>query len=144
MPTRFCKQCGQPIPENSRFCTNCGAPVPMDAPQPGPTYAQSQQTSRSTMMADRPKSYLAMAILSTIFCCLPLGIVSIVYAAKVDNYWNVGDYIHAEESSRKARGWMIAAIVTSVVVGIAYMILIATIGFGALGYEGYDFLDNLY
>lgn len=77
-----------------------------------------------------------MAILSTIFCCLPFGIVSIVFAAKVDNYWNAGDYINAEDASRKARGWMIASIITGLTVGIIYTVLIM------IGAFGTDFLDN--
>ena len=144
MATRYCTQCGQPISENSRFCTNCGAPIPQETNETTePTYAQSQtQTqSQSRMMAQRPKSYLALAILTTIFCCLPFGIVSIVFAAKVDNYWNAGDYYHAEESSGKAKRWALAAIITGIVAGLAYTLLIMTIGVGALGL---DFLDELY
>ena len=33
----------------------------------------------------KPDNWLVWAILSTILCCLPLGIVSIIYATKVDN-----------------------------------------------------------
>ena len=32
----------------------------------------------------KPESYLVWAILSTVCCCLPFGVVSIVYASKVD------------------------------------------------------------
>ena len=140
MATRFCTQCGQAIPENSKFCVNCGTPVPaapneplyaQQQPQPQP---QPQTPPRPTTI--KPKNYLVMAILSTIFCCLPFGIVSIVFAAKVDNYWNAGDYINAEDASRKARGWMIASIITGLTVGIIYTVLIM------IGAFGTDFLDN--
>lgn len=134
MSTRFCIRCGEQIPENSKFCINCGAPVNTE-PAPEPTYAQQQQ---SRNMPLRPKNYLALAILTTIFCCLPFGIVSIVYAAKVDNYWNSGDYVNAEDASRKARGWVLASIITGVVAAIAYLILIAAMGLGA------EFFDELY
>lgn len=53
----------------------------------------------------KPSNYLALAILSTIFCCLPFGIVSIVFASKVDNQWYNGDYNGAMESARKAKTW---------------------------------------
>ena len=134
MSTRFCIRCGEQIPENSKFCINCGAPVNTE-PTPEPSYAQ-QQPSRD--MPLRPKNYLALAILTTIFCCLPFGIVSIVYAAKVDNYWNSGDYVNAEDASRKARGWILASIITAVVAAIAYSILIVAMGLGA------EFFDELY
>ena len=79
-----------------------------------------------------------MAILSTIFCCLPFGIVSIIFAAKVDNYWNAGNYIDSEEASRKARGWMIASIVTGLIISILYVILMAI----GVNTYGVDFFEN--
>lgn len=138
MTTRYCTQCGQPVPENSKFCVNCGAPVPTE-PRPEPSYATQQPQPRT--YTERPKSYLVWAILSTIFCCLPFGIVSIVFAAKVDNYWNAGDYVHAEDASRKAKSWMLAAVITGVVAGILYWILAIGIG---MNLWGMDFLDELY
>ena len=86
---------------------------------------------------------MALAILTTIFCCLPFGIVSIVFAAKVDNYWNAGDYIHAEESSRKAKKWALAAIITGIIAGAAYLIMITTLGIG-MNEWGANFFDELY
>ena len=41
----------------------------------------------------RPNSYLALAIISTILCCLPTGIVSIIYATKVNSlYQDTNNY----------------------------------------------------
>ncbi|MDE2407427.1 MAG: CD225/dispanin family protein [Xanthomonadaceae bacterium] len=48
---------------------------------------------------------LVWAILATLFCCLPLGIVSIVYAAKVDGLRAAGDLAGAWDASRKAKTW---------------------------------------
>ena len=48
---------------------------------------------------------LVWAILATLFCCLPLGIVSIVYAALVDGKRAASDLAGARESARKARFW---------------------------------------
>lgn len=48
---------------------------------------------------------LIWAILSTLFCCLPLGIVSIVYAAKVDGLAAAGDLAGAQEAADKAKTW---------------------------------------
>jgi hypothetical protein len=52
-----------------------------------------------------PPNYLVQAILTTICCCLPFGIVSIVYAAQVNTKFQVGDQLGAKESSDKARMW---------------------------------------
>ena len=49
----------------------------------------------------KPDSFMVWAILSTIFCCLPFGIASIVNASKVDGLWASGDYNGANEAARK-------------------------------------------
>jgi len=52
---------------------------------------------------------LVWAILATLLCCLPLGIVSIVYAAKVDSLVAAGDVPAAHRAADAARNWAIAA-----------------------------------
>lgn len=54
---------------------------------------------------EKPDNFLAWAILSTIFCCLPFGIVSIVYASKVNGLWYAGEYEEARIAASKARTW---------------------------------------
>jgi hypothetical protein len=50
-------------------------------------------------------NYLVQAILVTLCCCLPFGIVSIVYAAQVNAKVKVGDIAGALDSSGKAKMW---------------------------------------
>lgn len=58
----------------------------------------------------KPSNYLGLAIFSTI-CCQPiLGIVAIIYAAKVNDNWRNGFYDDAVSNSGKARAWSIASI----------------------------------
>ena len=71
----------------------------------------------------RPKTYLLESILATLFCCLPLGIVGIVNASRVDSRYSVGDYAGAEEASREARKWTIISVVVSLVLMALYFIL---------------------
>ena len=54
---------------------------------------------------ERPSNYLVWGILSTIFCCLPFGIVSIVYAAKIDRLWAEKDYAAAYNAASNAKMW---------------------------------------
>jgi predicted secreted protein len=68
-------------------------------------------------------NYLVQAILTTIFCCLPFGIVSIVYAAQVNGKVAAGDHAGALESSRNARMWAWIAFGAGLVVGVGYLIL---------------------
>ena len=71
-----------------------------------------------------PPNHLVWAILTTLFCCLPFGIVSIVFAAQVNSKWAAGDVAGAHESSQKARRWaMVSAIVGIVVIGL-YLVVV--------------------
>lgn len=72
------------------------------------------------MQGPKPSSNLVWGILTTIFCCLPFGIVSIVYAAKVDGLYNGGQYAAAVEASGKARTWAIIAAVVGLIVGLGW------------------------
>lgn len=56
------------------------------------------------------RSYLVWSILATLFCCLPAGVVSIVYASQVSGKQAVGDIAGAQDSSRKARLWLFVSV----------------------------------
>jgi predicted secreted protein len=96
-----------------------GTPPP---PPPAPGY--NQPTAGGTP----PPNYLVWAILSTLFCCLPLGIASIVFAAQVNGKYASGDIAGAQDSSAKARRFaMIAAVVGIVVNGIYFAVVLPQI-----------------
>ena len=70
----------------------------------------------------RIPNYLIPSILVTIFCCLPLGIVAIIFAAQVNGKVAAGDIAGAQSSSRTARTLVIVSVVVGVVViGIALL-----------------------
>jgi hypothetical protein len=63
------------------------------------------------------------AILSTLFCCLPLGVVSIVYASQVDGKRAAGDVAGAQEASRKAGLWALwSAISVPILVALWFLL----------------------
>lgn len=70
-----------------------------------------------------PPNYLVPAILATIFCCLPAGIVSIVFAAQVNSKYAAGDHAGAAESSRKAKTWLYVSVGGALVVAVIYIII---------------------
>jgi predicted secreted protein len=72
-----------------------------------------------------PPNYLVWAILTTLFCCLPFGIASIVFSAQVNGKWSSGDFAGAQNSSTKARQFAIAAAACGVVVIVIYLIVAA-------------------
>jgi hypothetical protein len=83
------------------------------------------------MPGPKPDNYLVWAILSTILCCLPAGIVSIVYAAKVDGLYTGGQYAEAVQASENAKKWAIIAAVAGLVVAAGYVLFFVLIGIGA-------------
>jgi hypothetical protein len=53
-------------------------------------------------------------------CCLPFGIVSIVYSTKVSGLWAQGRYAEAQSASDSAKKW---AIIGAIVGGVIYVII---------------------
>jgi hypothetical protein len=70
-----------------------------------------------------PDNYLVWAILTTVLCCVPLGIVSIVYSTKVSGLWAQGRYAEAQSAANSAKKWAIIAAITGAVVGVIIGIL---------------------
>ena len=87
--------------------------------------------------AEQVPSNLVWGILSTLCCCLPLGIVSIVYASKVEGYVIAGDVEKAKENSKKAAMWAWISFGVSLVGGIIWFIIGAVSG----GLEGMGDFD---
>lgn len=79
-----------------------------------------------------PHTWLAEAILVTVFCCIPFGIVGIVYAAKVEARFLAGQYELAQEYSRKARLWTMLGLCSMAILFLIYFAVIAIAGIGAL------------
>ena len=79
-------------------------------------------------------NHLVWAILTTLFCCLPLGIVSIIHAAQVDGKRAAGDMRGARESSDKAKFWAILSACLMLVPMVLYLLFILVVaGTGVLG-----------
>lgn len=75
---------------------------------------------------------LVFAILVTIFCCLPLGIVAIVFSAIGMSRQSSGDFAGAASASRVARICIIISAGISVLLWVGYLMLLL-LGFGFLG-----------
>jgi len=70
-----------------------------------------------------PDNYLVWAILCTVLCCLPLGIVSIVYSTKVSGLWSQGRYAEAQTAANNAKKWAIISAIVGAVVAVIAVIL---------------------
>lgn len=81
-----------------------------------------------------PNNNLVWAILTTIFCCLPFGIVAIVKAARVDNLWYSGYHAEAYAHAKSAGRWALWAAIIPVIFWVLYflLILVGVFAFGDL------------
>jgi len=96
-----------------------GTPPP---PTPPPPYGASGVPG---LQGTPPPNYLVWAILTTIFCCLPLGIVSIVFSTQVNSKWALGDVGGAQDASVKAKRFAIWSAIAWAVIAVLSGILFA-------------------
>ena len=106
-----------PAPAPQPSFSGAPLPPPVNAPTPPAT--------------GKPSNYLVMAILVTLLCCLPAGVVAIIYAAQVDGKWNSGDYAGAEASSKNAKLWSLVSLGVGLVGILAYVGFMVMAGFAA-------------
>lgn len=108
----------------SLFASASGFPPPVAAPYANqPVYEAP------------PKNWLIESILVTILCCLPLGIVGIIYSTKVDTLWSAGQRDEARKYSREAGKWVKIGFFLGLGVIVLYLIfmvlgVVASIGAG--------------
>ncbi len=84
------------------FCKNCGAEIPAEAQYACPGCNTPLNDVRPVMSIG---THLAESILVTLFCCMPFGVVAIVYAAKVSGLVAQGRIEEAKAASQSAKKW---------------------------------------
>lgn len=107
----FCKECGAQINDKAAICPKCGVPVASAKP----TAAAKEKVS----------NHMIEAIFVTLFCCLPFGIISIVYASKVNARLAIGDVEGAKAASRSANRWLLTGAGLAGALGLLYAALCA-------------------
>ncbi|HKP46107.1 MAG TPA: CD225/dispanin family protein [Pyrinomonadaceae bacterium] len=77
-------------------------------------------------------NYLVPAIIS-LFCCWPLAIVAIIFAAQVNGKVASGDIAGAVDASKKAKLFSFISIGIGLALGLVYLLLtVLGIGLGAI------------
>jgi uncharacterized membrane protein YvbJ len=87
----YCKKCGSQNDDNALNCVSCGEVL--------------QHVQPLEQLSQPVSNHLVPAILVTLFCCLPFGIVAIVYAAQVNGKLQANDYAGAMDYSKKTAMW---------------------------------------
>src|SRR5437773_8613433 len=100
----FCTRCGTSRPDGMSVCPNCGTAAPAFAEPP------------------KIQNYLVPSILITLCCCVPAGIVAIIYAAQVNSKLAAGDIAGAQNSARLAKIWSWVGFGFGALVGIIYAV----------------------
>jgi len=77
-----------------------------------------------------PPIYLWQSIVVTLLCCLPLGVIAIIFASQVESRYNIGDIEGSQTSSNRARNLCIWSLVAGLIGGILYFILIFVVEIG--------------
>lgn len=93
-----------------------------------PQYQQPQYAQVGMGMPPKPDNNMIWAILSTVLCCLPIGIVAIIKASKVDTLYMQGNYSGAEEAAKSAKTWSLIGAGLGLLGGILYVILVVFAG----------------
>lgn len=93
--------------------------APRDVPPYAPGYSFNE-------VPECPPTYLAWSILVTLLCCIPFGIVAIVKSCGVTSAYNRGDYATARKDSKSAQTWIIVSVVTGLITGVLWVILLFT------------------
>ena len=108
----FCRNCGNQVADNAVFCPVCNAKLQdvvdqQYQPQYQQPYQQPQyqQPYQQPYQQEAPKNFLVESILVTLCCCLPFGIVAIIYASKVSNLVAMGDLNGAYNAAKQAKMW---------------------------------------
>lgn len=78
-----------------------------------------------------PDNNLVWAILSTVLCCMPLGIVAIIKSSNVNTLWAQGNYEGAQKAANDAKKFSIWAAVVQVIL-IALIIIFYVVIFAGL------------
>ncbi len=131
-----CPSCGADEPTGTGYCSYCGRKLPKPIPAPSIEKADRspyQQPSRAPAYpAGQPpiKNWLTESVLVTILCCMPLGIGGIINASNVDKLASYGDMDGARRAAARAKSFVVAAVVSGVLMTILYLVMQFVASFG--------------
>lgn len=73
---------------------------------------------------NKPNNNLAWSLVTLLACCMPLGIVSLVYSMKVDTLYFQGQHKEAQENAELAKKWAIWGIIAAMIFWSLYFLFL--------------------
>ncbi len=68
-----------------------------------------------------PPAYLVWSVVMTVLCCLPAGVVAIIFSSQVSSKFYAGDFEGAKRASERAQIWIIVSFVLGVLGNTLYL-----------------------
>lgn len=93
----YCTNCGFERADNATACAQCGRSVQYFPPP------------------DEVANHLAQSILVTLCCCLPFGVVALIYSSQVNTKLAAGDVTGARIAAARAKTWILVAFIVGIV-----------------------------
>lgn len=75
------------------------------------------------------RNYVFPAVMVTLCCCMPFGIVAIIFAASALSKQSSGDFLGAREAASKARMFCWLAFIVGVSLNIILLVVYGAAGF---------------
>ena len=114
----FCNACGVKTKDNQVVCLKCGVSLGSSGPR------QTTRSARQTASLGHVDNHMVKAILVTVCCCLPFGIVAIIKSSEVNGKLAAGDVQGAQISAASSNSWSNMGIILGLVFGILYFLLL--------------------
>lgn len=105
---------------------NSVPPVQDSQLPPPPPFTSNTLNQDDEIPPLKPSNWLWQSIVATLFCCNVLGIVGIVYAAKVDVLYYNKKYTEAEKCAKSAKTWTLIAFVLGLISIIMWIVMMST------------------
>jgi len=106
----YCRKCSDFNADIDRYCAQCGAAL--------------EPIADGAVTRPQIPNHLTLAILVTIFCCIPFGIMAIIFAAQVNPRLMEGDYAGATDASKKAAIWCWVSFGVGLVVLLPFFVFV--------------------
>lgn len=125
----FCPKCGGKLEEGQQYCAKCCTNASEIAEQPVATpAAEEPEVVEAVVVQPKLNTWLVPSILVTACCCLPFGIVGIIFASKASSALKVGNYEEASQNAAKAKMWTLIGLGIGIVTNaIAFIINFAAV-----------------